>query len=123
MTSAQTIGVLLTRNLLEVFGERDPAKRKAVISEIFSDDSVFFDPDGEYVGRDSIEKVVTALQAKFPDFVFRTVGAPQALGNAGRLAWGFGPENEPPRVTGTDVILVRGDRIAALYAFLDPPTA
>jgi hypothetical protein len=47
-------------------------------------------------------------------------GAPQALHNAGRLAWGSGPRGEKPDYTGLDVIIVRNDKIAALYVFLDP---
>jgi hypothetical protein len=36
---------------------------------------------------------------------------------------GSGPPGEPPRYTGLDVIIVRDERIAALYVFLDaPPT-
>jgi len=45
--------------------------------------------------------------------------APQALHNAGRLAWGSGPRGEKPNYTGLDVIIVRDDKIAALYVFLD----
>ena len=46
-------------------------------------------------------------------------GEPQALHNAGRLAWVSGPRGEEPDYTGLDVIIVRGDKIAALYVFLD----
>jgi hypothetical protein len=51
------------------------------------------------------------------------MSAPQSLQDSGRLAWSFGPPEEPERVTGLDVIVVRGDRIAALYTFLDKPPA
>ncbi len=43
----------------------------------------------------------------------------QALHNAGRLAWESGPRGEKPDSTGLDVIIVRDDKIAALYMFLD----
>jgi hypothetical protein len=46
-------------------------------------------------------------------------GEPQALHDAGRLAWGSGPHGEAPAYTGTDVIIVRDGKIAALYVFLD----
>jgi hypothetical protein len=35
---------LLVRNLYEVFGERDAARRKAAIETIFDRDAVFLDP-------------------------------------------------------------------------------
>jgi hypothetical protein len=37
----------------------------------------------------------------------------------GRLAWGSGPPGGKPDYTGLDVLIVRGDKIAALYVFLD----
>ena len=49
----------------------------------------------------------------------RLTEKPQALHNAGRLAWGSGPRGEKPDYTGLDVIIVRGDKIDALYVFLD----
>ncbi len=33
--------------------------------------------------------------------------------------WGSGPRGERPDYTGLDVIIVHGDKIAALYVFLD----
>jgi hypothetical protein len=44
---------------------------------------------------------------------------PQALHNAGRLAWGPGPRGKAPDCTGLDVIIVRDGKIAALWVFLD----
>jgi hypothetical protein len=41
-----SISTLLIRNLHDVFGENDPARRRAAINEIFTEDSVFYDPNG-----------------------------------------------------------------------------
>ena len=41
-----SISTLLTRNLHDVFGENDPARRRAAIDEIFTEDGVFYDPVG-----------------------------------------------------------------------------
>jgi hypothetical protein len=38
-----SISTLLTRNLNDVFGENDPARRRAAIDEIFTEDCVFYD--------------------------------------------------------------------------------
>ena len=49
---SKSISILLRRNL-DVFGENDPARRRAVIDEIFIEDCVFYDPNkGIYRGRD-----------------------------------------------------------------------
>jgi hypothetical protein len=50
-------------------------------------------------------------------------GAPQALHNSGRLAWGSGPNGETPQYTGVDFIIARDEKIAALYVYLDAPPA
>jgi hypothetical protein len=52
-----SISTLLTRNLHDVFGENDPARRRAAIAEIFIEDCVFYDPmGGVYRGRDEIDR-------------------------------------------------------------------
>ncbi|MBP0494047.1 nuclear transport factor 2 family protein [Pararoseomonas indoligenes] len=112
---------LMRRNLHGVFGERDAARRRAAIAELYAEDLVFADPHGSGRGQAALDESVQALQAKLPDFVFTETGPVQAVEGAGRLHWGFGPPGGPPRVTGLDVAVVRGGRIAALYTFLDPP--
>jgi len=47
-----SISTLLIRNLDDVFGENDPACRRAAIDEIFHEDAVYYDRDGVYRGRD-----------------------------------------------------------------------
>ncbi|HEY6267390.1 MAG TPA: nuclear transport factor 2 family protein [Candidatus Acidoferrum sp.] len=48
-----SISTLLIRNLGDVFGENDPARRRAAIDEIYTEDCVFYDPSkGVYHGRD-----------------------------------------------------------------------
>jgi hypothetical protein len=41
-----SISTLLTRNLHDVFGENDTARRRAAIDEIFTEDCAFYDPKG-----------------------------------------------------------------------------
>ena len=52
-----TISTLLTRNLHDVFGENDPARRRAAIDEIFTEDCVFYRPGCVYRGRNEIDHV------------------------------------------------------------------
>jgi hypothetical protein len=118
---ADDIATLLTRNLFEIFGETDPARRRAAIAELWAEDAVFVDPHAATAGRDAVDAAVSALQARFPGFVFTALGEPQSLDGAGRLAWGHGPAGGPPQLTGLDVALVKDGRIAALYTFLDLP--
>ena|SRR5215469_16892192 len=56
-----SISTLLSRNLQEVFGEGDPARRRAAIGEIYTEDGVFYDPNSAYRGRDEIGPGPTRL--------------------------------------------------------------
>ena len=76
-----SISTLLTRNLHDVFGENDPARRRAAMNEIFTEDCVFYEPKGVYRGR----------------------------------------PGEAPAYAGTDFIIARDGRIAAIYFFFDKP--
>jgi hypothetical protein len=115
-----SISTLLTRNLHDVFGENDPKRRRAAIDEIFTEDCVSYDPNkGVYRGRDEIDRVAGAIKDTHPDFRYQPIAAPEELGNGGRVQWVSGRPDEAPAYAGTDFIISRDGRIAALYLFFD----
>jgi hypothetical protein len=114
-----SISTLLTRNLHDVFGENDPARRRAAIDEIFAEDCVFYEPGGAYRGRDEIDRVAGAIKATHPDFRYQPIVGPEESGNGGRIQWVSGRPGEAPTYAGTDFIIVRDGRIAAVYLFFD----
>ena len=114
------ISTLLTRNLHDVFGENDPARRRAAIEEIFNEECVFYDPKGGiYRGRDEIDRIAGAVKATHPDFRYQPIGEPEEVGNCGRIQWVSGRPGEPPAYAGTDFIIALDGRIAAVYLFFD----
>jgi hypothetical protein len=116
----ERITELLDRNLQEVFGEGDAARRRAAVEEFYTEDCVVHVQDGAFVGHDAVDKFAGELRATHPHFVYTPYGEPQALHDGGILAWGSGPTGEAPEYTGLDVIVVRENKIAALYVFLNP---
>ena len=87
-----SISTLLTRNLQDVFGENDPARRCAAIDELWIEDGVFYDPKtGAHRGRDEIDRVAGSIRAAHPDFRYQPIAKPEELGNAGRVTMGSGP--------------------------------
>jgi hypothetical protein len=115
-----SIATLLTRNLTDVFGENDPARRRAAIDEIFSEDGVFYDPSGGvYRGRDAIDRVAGALRTTHPDFRYQPLAEPEEVGDGGRIRWVEGRPGEAPANAGTDFIMARDGQIAAVYLFFD----
>jgi hypothetical protein len=114
-----SISTLLTRNLY-VFGENDPVLRRAAIDEIFHEDAVFYDPNGGvYRGRDEIHRIAGVIKATHPDFQYQPIAPPEELGDCGRVQWVSGGPGEEPAYAGTDFIIARDGRIAAVYLFFD----
>ena len=115
-----SISTLLTRNLQDVFGENDPARRRAALDEIWHEDGVFYDSSkGVYRGRQEIDRIAGAIKATHPDFRYQPIAEPEESGNGGRVRWVSGRSGEPPAYAGTDFIIARDGRIAALYLFFD----
>jgi hypothetical protein len=116
---SNSISILLRRNL-DVFGENDPARRRAVIDEIFTEDCVFYDPhNGIYRGRDEIDRIAGAIKATHPDFQYQPIAEPDVSGDGGRIQWVSGRPGEAPAYAGTDFIVAREGRRAAVYLFFD----
>ncbi|RBY90228.1 nuclear transport factor 2 family protein [Blastococcus sp. TBT05-19] len=109
----------LMHQSLAVFGERDDARRSAAAEQTYAADVSFTDPEGVVVGREAVEDKVRGLLAGAPDFVFRAAGPAREAGDLGVLRWHFGPADQAPVVSGTDIALIRDGRISALYTLLD----
>ena len=74
---------LLYRNLQEVFGEGDAARRRAAIEDFYTEDCVLYVPPGVFVGYDALDKFAGDLRATHLHFVYTPHGEPQALHNGG----------------------------------------
>jgi hypothetical protein len=117
---SNSISALLIRNLHNVFGENDQARRRAAIDEIWHEDGVFYDPNkGVYRGHDEIDRIAGAIKATHPDFQYQPIAEPEEVGNSGRVKWVSGRPGEAPAYAGTDFIIARDGRIAAVYLFFD----
>jgi hypothetical protein len=115
-----SISTLLLRNLRDVFAEGDPARRRAVIDEIYNEDCVFHDPNsGAHRGRDEIHRIAGVIKAAHPDFQYTPTSEPDELGDCGRVNWISGSAGKPPAYSGTDFLIARNGRIAAVYLFFD----
>ena len=115
-----SISTLLLRNLSDVFGEIDPVRRRAAIDEIWHEDGIFHDPKGGvFRGRDEIDRIAGVIKATHPDFKYQPLSPPEERGDAGRVRWVSGTPGKPPAYAGTDFIVARNGRIAAVYLFFD----
>jgi hypothetical protein len=116
---SHSISTLLIRSLEDVFGENDPARRRAAIDEIFHEDAVYYGVAGVYRGRDEIHRNAGAIRAGHPHFRYQPIAPPEELGDGGRLRWVSGSPGLVPAYAGTAFIIARDGQIAALYHFFD----
>ncbi len=115
-----TQGELLEQNLYQVMNERDSAKRRTAMENIYTADATFFEVDEVATGYEAVNAIIESILEKMPaEFVFHTTKPVMENHNVGRLSWGVGPANGPDVVTGTDIALFKDGRIQALYVFLD----
>jgi hypothetical protein len=114
---------ILQRMVLEVFGERDAARRAAAVQELFASDATFSDAEASVTGHAAIDAAAGRILAGAPpEYAFTIVDGPQAIADLARVSWHFGPTADAPAVRGTDIALIAGDRITRLYTFLEPST-
>lgn len=114
-----SVSTLLLRNLHDVFGECESVRRRAAIDEIFHADAVFHEPGGTYHGRDEIDRIAGVIKAKHPEFQYQPISAPEERGDGGRVRWVSGVPCEAPEYAGTDFLIARDGKIAAVYLFFD----
>src|SRR6266487_5826668 len=117
-----SVSTLMIRNLRDVFGENDPARRRTAIDEIYNEDGAFHDPGGGvFRGHEEIYRIASELRATHPDFQYQPIAAPEELGNYGRVKWISGRLGEVPAYSGTDFLIARDGRIADVIMFFDKP--
>ena len=115
----QTIHQLMQGNLLEVFNERDPERRRAAISRIYAPDVNWTDDEGVTVGHTALDAKAAELQDKIGPLQFIAAGPVHQTVGFGYLAWHLvGTDVDTPQVSGFDVAIIRDDVIAELYTVL-----
>jgi hypothetical protein len=118
---ASGIDELMQANIVRVFNERDPDRRRMALSELYSEGAVLYDPETVATGWGAISQAVEELLLRLPpDFVFTAAGHAVGHNGAARLFWRAGPSDGPVAVTGTDVAHIENGRIKLLYVFVDP---
>ena len=111
----------IVEKYLAAWNETDPAKRRALVDEVWAPDGSYTDPLADVRGREAIDGLIGAVQAQFPGFVFTLGGTVDAHHDQARFTWHLGPAGaaEPP-VGGFDGAVLDGaGQIGSVYGFLD----
>ncbi|RVX70538.1 hypothetical protein B0A52_05189 [Exophiala mesophila] len=128
-TLAQT---LAEANLSAVFSEPNANKRLAAAQTLYHAHVRFYEPGGteitqdgdtDIAGPEGISSQAGKLLDKTPGWRFALKGPVQKTGDMVVADWKFGPVGEGGEIvtkqTGTDVFLVRGDKIDQFWVIVD----
>jgi hypothetical protein len=116
---------LMEANLLQVFDERDAARRREVIARTYTADVRWIDDDGTTVGHDALNtKAQQLLDGPLAGLVFVKKGAVYGTTGLGFMAFDLIADGEDtPVVSGFDVAAIKDHRISELWTVLTkPPT-
>jgi hypothetical protein len=110
---------------ISAWNETDPARRRAMISEGWTEDASYVDPLMSGKGREQIDGLICAVQDRFPGFRFALVGQADGHAEHVRFSWSLGPKGDEDMIKGTDFAVVEGGRLKSVTGFLDkvPATA
>ena len=110
----------LVGRYIDAWNEKDPAARRAAVAALWTEDGTYVDPLADVSGHDAIDAVIGAVQAQFPDFVFRRGPVVDAHHDLARFTWELGPAGADAVVVGFDVVVLAADgRIQHVHGFLD----
>ncbi|MDG4667073.1 nuclear transport factor 2 family protein [Mycobacterium sp. 236(2023)] len=116
------IETLMLANLLDVFNERDAAKRNAAVARTYAAEVNWIDAEGVATGTDALEAKCMQLQANLGEVQFRAAGPVHALPGFGYLAWELvDPGSGATVMTGFDTALIADGTITDLWTVLIPP--
>lgn len=108
----------LASEYLPLFNETDSGKRILGLSQYFSSEVSFFDPEGVFVGIGSLNTLIDTLQSRNPSWHFKQIGKASVAGNTVRVPWQYGPNDAPDKILGEDILTLRDTKIVSLSVFL-----
>lgn len=104
---------------IDTWNEQDPAKRKALVSELFTVDASFTDPLTQLAGTEAIDQLIGGAQEQFAGLVF-SLGDVDGHHDIARFTWYLGaPDAEESLVEGFDVIVLADEKIKQVHGFLN----
>lgn len=110
----------IAHRYLDAWNETDPAKRRAVIERLCTEDVTYTDPLGAVCGQTGLDQFIDGAQRKLTGLTFGLSGAVDGHHDIARFTWHAGPTGaREPLVIGFDVVVVEGDKISNVLGFLD----
>ncbi|PSC06173.1 polyketide cyclase [Alsobacter soli] len=114
-----TDATALAARYLAAWNERDPARRRALVAELWTADGTYVDPMAQAAGHDELAGLIGAVQERFPGLVFKPAGKADGYPGHIRFSWTLGPADGEGLAGGTDYASVADGRLKSVTGFLD----
>ncbi len=109
----------LAERYIAIWNEADPAARRELIAQTYTEDASYVDPLMQGAGQEGIDAMIGAAQAQFPGFRFTLNGPADGYGDHVRFSWDLGPAGVEAPIKGTDFAVIAGDRLQSVTGFID----
>ena len=116
MTDIDTV----VNTYIATWNERDPGRRRALVTQTFAEDASYVDPHRSGKGTQDIDAMIAAAQEQFPGHRIELTFGPDAHNARVRFAWQLlGPDG--PVGGGMDFASVAADgRLGTVTGFSEP---
>jgi SnoaL-like domain len=111
--------VAIANRYIALWNEADPARRRALLAEGWTENAAYVDPLAKGHGHEEINALIGAVQQRFPGFLFTLAGRAEGYADKLRFSWALGPASEADMIKGTDFALVEDGRLRSVTGFLD----
>jgi hypothetical protein len=108
---------------IATWNETDGERRQGLLDQHWAADAQYVDPLMRGDGPVQITGLIGAVHQRFPGFRFSLLGTPDGHGDYLRFRWSLGPAGAEAPIEGSDVLLLRGGRIAQVIGFIDKAPA
>lgn len=111
--------VELVERYLASWNEPDAGRRRDLIASLWTDTASYVDPLMKSEGRDGIDAMIAAVQARFPAHRFRRSGEVDAHNDRIRFGWELLTGSGASIASGTDFGVLANGRLQSVTGFLD----
>jgi hypothetical protein len=111
--------VAIANRYIALWNEADPARRRALLAEGWTENAAYVDPLAKCQGHEEIGALIGAVQQRFPGFLFTLAGRAEGYADKLRFSWALGPASEADMIEGTDFAVVEDGRLRSVTGFLD----
>jgi hypothetical protein len=109
----------IAKYYIALWNETDPKRRAEVLADEWEENATYVDPIMRGSGIEEVDSLVVGVHARFPGYRFRLTSQPNGFGEYLRFSWSLGPADGDAPIEGSDVVVMKGNRISQVIGFLD----